>query len=178
MTEHFEPEQEVQEEIARYHLLPVHFDGFIELPELADGPLALRLAEKYPGDEEKKHVPSYNFDVTLDGEKIGHANLRIGYKGGLMGDSLYYGGQVAYGIDEAHRGNGYAVRACRLLVPVAMLHGMTVLYITNAVANRASRRVCEKLGLRFVREAAIPPWHDLYERGHRFSNIYEWRLCP
>ena len=102
--------------------------------------------------------------------------MRIGYGGGLKGDNLYYGGHIGYGIDEKHRGNGYAVRACQLLLSVAKAHGMTKLLITNDVSNNASRRVCEKLGARFLREAHLPEWSDLYKEGQRFSNIFEWRL--
>ena len=53
---------------------------------------------------------------------------------------------------------------------------MTKLLITNDISNNASRRVCEKLGARFIREACLPEWNDLYKEGQRFSNIFEWSL--
>jgi len=71
---------------------------------------------------------------------------------------------------------GYAGLACRLVLPVARAHEMKVLLITNDHANKASRRVCEKLGARLVRTARLPEWHDLYKDGRRFSNIFEWRF--
>jgi predicted acetyltransferase len=118
-------------------------------------------------------VPCYAFAVCKGSEKIGDISLRIGYGGGFHNSNLYYGGQIGYGIDEPHRGNGYAVRACRLLAPVAKAHGMTKLLISNDIDNIASRRVCEKLGARLVRTARLPEWHDLYQRGGRLENIYE-----
>jgi tagatose 1,6-diphosphate aldolase len=139
--------------------------------ELSDDVIYLVCTEKRPAIPEKKWVPSYNFIICKGNEKIGEINLRIGYV-----DSLYYGGQIGYGIDEKHRGNGYAVRACRLLRPVAKAHGMTILLITNNHTNSASMRVCEKLGARFIRTVPVPEWHDLYDKGQRITNIYEWRL--
>ena len=132
---------------------------------------------KNPAIPEKKYVPAYDFAICKGSEKIGEINLRIGYGGfGPDESSLYYGGQIGYGIDEQHRGNGYAVRACRLLLPVAKAHGMTKLLITNNITNTASRRVCEKLGLRFVRTVRLPEWTDLYRDGQRFQNIFEWSV--
>jgi RimJ/RimL family protein N-acetyltransferase len=162
-------EWETQKEIAHYNSLPVSFNGFIDVPDLSDDMIHLVCLEKTPADPEKKLVPGYNFAVCRGGEKIGLINLRIGYTNGL-----YFGGQIGYGIDEKYRGNGYAVRACRLLAPVAKAHGMKVLLITNDQANTASKRVCEKLGTRLVRLARLPEWHDLYKQGQRFSNIFEW----
>jgi len=158
-------------EIAHYNTLPVQFNGFIEVPELADGVIYLVCTSKEKGNPEKKWVPGYHFAVCRGGEKIGMIDLRIGYT-----DGLYYGGQIGYGIDEGHRGNGYAARACRLLLPVARAHGMRKLFITNDESNAASRRVCEKLGARLLRAARLPEWHDLYREGRRFSNIFEWSV--
>jgi len=106
-----------------------------------------------------------------EGERIGEIDLRIGYT-----DGLYYGGQIGYSIDEKYRGNGYAGRACRLLLPVAKAHGMTKLLITNNHENTASMRVYERLGCRLVRVARMPEWHDLYKEGRRFQNIFEWSM--
>ena len=151
MNEAFDPEQEIQKEIAYYNSLPCVFEGFLDLPPLSDGELTLACVEKQEAIPEKKYVPGYLFYVCKGDEKIGDVQLRIGYT-----DGLYYGGQVGYNIDAAYRGNGYAGRACRLLVPVAKAHGMQKLLITNNHTNTASMRVCEKLGANLLRVAALP----------------------
>lgn len=170
-------EWETQREIAYYKSLPLKFDGFIELPELTDGVISLLCFQKRAAIPEKKYCPAYDFYICKGSEKVGEINLRIGYAGfGPDESSLYYGGQIGYSVDEAYRGKGYAVRACRLLLPVAKAHGMTKLLITNNYTNTASRRVCEKLGAKFIRRARLPEWTDLYKDGQRFSNIFEWSL--
>jgi len=170
-------EWDTGKEIAYYKTLPVIFDDFIDLPELSDGVIRLVCTAKNPAIPEKKYVPAYDFAICKGGEKVGEINLRIGYAGfGPDESSLYYGGQIGYNVDEKYRGNGYAGRACRLLSPVAKAHGMTKLLITNNYINTASRRVCEKLGARFLRVARLPEWTDLYKDGQRFSNIFEWSV--
>jgi len=170
-------EWEAHKETAYYNALPVDFDGFITFPELTDGLIRLVNTARKPAIPEKNYVPAYEFAVCKGSEKVGEVNLRIGYAGfGPDLSSLYYGGQIGYSIDENHRGNGYAARACRLLLPVAKAHHMTKLLITNHTGNDASRRVCEKLGLRLVRTALLPKWHDLYQEGKRFINIFEWDI--
>ena len=165
-------EWETQKEIAYYKTLPVVFGGFIDLPELSDGVIHLVCTEKKPGIPEKKWVPSYEFIICKGSEKAGNISLRIGYS-----DGLYYGGQIGYNIDEKYRGNGYAVRACRLLQRVAAAHGMKTLLITTNHTNTASMRVCEKLGARLLRTVPVPKWSDLYTEGNRFQNIYEWDVA-
>ena len=164
-------EWEARKEIAYYNSLPCTFDGFITVPPLSDGEIFLVCTEKYPANPEKNHVPAYNFTICKGGETIGYVGLRIGYNNGL-----YYCGQVGYAVDEAHRGNDYAARACRLIVPIARAHGMEKLLITNDYTNIASKRVCEKLGAKPVRLVRLPEWTDQYQRGQRFANIYEWSI--
>jgi RimJ/RimL family protein N-acetyltransferase len=162
---------EVAKETAYYNALPTKFDGFIDVPMLSDGEIYLVCERKQPADPEKKLVPSYKFIICAGGEKVGNISLRIGYT-----DGLYYGGQIGYNVDEAHRGKGYAGRACRLAARVARAHGMEKLLITNKHTNDASQRVCEKLGARLVRVARIPEWSDLYKDGNRYENIFEWDI--
>jgi tagatose 1,6-diphosphate aldolase len=170
-------EWEARREIDYYNALPCKFDGFIELPNLSDGVIHLVCTAKKPAIPEKKWVPGYEFAICLGSEKIGDIGLRIGYGGGEYNSNLYYGGQIGYNVSEKYRGNGYAGRACQLLAPVAKAHRMETLLITNADANTASRRVREKLGLRLVRLARLPEWHDLYtDSGYRFVNIFEWSV--
>ena len=166
---------EIAAEINHYTALSFTFTDFITVPPLSDGEIYLVCTEKYTNPE-KQHVPAYHFMVCKNGEKIGHVGLRMGYGGGPFGQNLYYGGQIGYAIDEAHRGNGYAVRACRLLIPVAKAHDMHTLLITNDKNNKASQRVCEKLGAKYIRTVETPIWHDLYKDGQRFCNIYEWKI--
>ena len=168
-------EWDSQKEIDYYNSLPCEFKDFIEVPQLSNGEIYLVCTSKNPANPEKQWVPAYEFAICKNGEKIGDINLRIGY-GGVNGSSLYYGGQIGYGVDEKYRGNGYAVQACQLLAPVAKAHGMTKLLITNNYTNIASKRVCEKLGAKLIRCARVPEWHDMYERGIIFTNIFEWTL--
>lgn len=170
-------EWETSREIKYYISLPCEFTDFIDVPELTDSIIKLICIEKNPAIPEKKYVPSYTFDIYKGDEKVGSINLRIGYSGfGPDLSSLYYGGQIGYNIEEKYRGNGYAAAACKLVSEVAKTHGMTKLLITNDVNNAASRRVCEKLGLRYVRCAKLPKWSDLYAEGQRYLNIYEMSI--
>lgn len=156
----------------RLAALPVTFDGFMDIPELTDGEIRLVCLQKHPASAEKKHVPMYQFGIVRGGQLIGDIALRIGY----AMPRLYYGGQIGYNIAENYRGHGYAGRACHLLIPIMRYHGMGLALITNDEDNASSRRVCEKLGARRLRLSRLPEWHDMYERGIRYVNIYEWRF--
>jgi GNAT superfamily N-acetyltransferase len=161
----------IQQEIAYYNSLPVIFDDFVDMPDLTDGEIELCCIAKKPAIPEKKWVPAYAFEIRRNGCRVGEVNLRIGYT-----DGLYYGGQIGYGVDEQHRGHGYASKACRLLAPVIRAHGMKKVLITNSITNIASKRTCEKLGAKLIRAACLPEWHDLYKEGQRFVNIFEWSV--
>ena len=160
-------EWQLQTAWAEYHTYSCRFDHFIELPQLTDGAVSLQLEEAKPADPVKKHVPAYHFRIVCQGLPVGYINLRIGYP-----DSLFYGGQIGYGVAEAFRGRGIAGTACRLLSPVMRAHGMKTALITNEVTNAASRRVCEKIGARFLCQADVPENHEMYQTGSRKVNVF------
>jgi len=169
MYEKEDPGEEIAREIAEFAAYPFEFEGFCtSLPKLTDGVISLRLASASAANPAKGYVPAYFFDICADGERVGGIDLRIGYQA-----SLYYGGNIGYNVDAAHRGNGYAGRACLLLKHVLRAHGMKHAYITNNVKNDASRRVCEKIGARFIRAADVPAGSELYADGVHRVNIYD-----
>lgn len=146
---------------------------FMDYDYLTDGEIDLRIIEKIPANEEKGYVPAYKYKITLHNqeESIGAIDIRIGYT-----QSLYYGGQIGYRIEEHYRGNSYATKACKLIKEVAIADGMKQLSITCNPENLPSRRTCEKAGLQLKEIVDIPPYHDLYQRGERQTCIYEWVL--
>jgi len=164
-------ELEIRQEISGYNSMPVIFNDFIDVPVLTDGEIELCCTGKKPAVPDKGLVPAYEFEIRRNGSRVGKVNLRVGYTEGL-----YYSGHIGYMVDEQHRGHGYAEKACRLLAPVILAHGMKKALITCNPDNAASRRTCEKLGARLVRTAPLPEWHDICRRGERFVNIYEWSL--
>ena len=157
--------------IAYYNALPCVFKGFMDVPALCDGTIQLVCVKKHLVNFYNNQMPTYVFGIYTGKLRVGDIRLRIGYTEGT-----YYSGHIGFAIDEAHRGKGYAVRACRLLATVARYHKIEKLLITNDDNNTASYRVCEKLGAKFVRRAELPSWHDAYKEGHGYKNIFEWEM--
>jgi predicted acetyltransferase len=125
-----------------------------------------------PGDPSRGRVPCYHFWMLLRHGPGGPAdppplriaggiNVRIGVTRAL---ELYYG-HMGYHVYPPARGQHYAERACRLLLPLARWHGMGTLWITCNPDNHASRRTCERLGARLVETVPVPKNDPLYARG-------------
>jgi predicted acetyltransferase len=130
--------------------------------ELCDGELQLVLA----GCEMNAvhRVPTWSFRMVQaeSGEELGTIRLRVG-------DSRHvvmYAGHVGYGVDERHRGHGYAERALRLLLPVARRLGLDPVWVTCDPENVASKRTLERVGARLVEEVDVPPDCVIYQSGH------------
>lgn len=143
---------------------------FKDFDYLTNGEIDLKIVEKRPADKEKQFVPTYIYKITLHGqdESIGKIDIRIGYN-----ENLYYGGHIGYGIDEAHRGNSYAAKACMIIKQVAIAHGMDKIIITCNPDNIASRRTCEKAGLTLKEIVDLPEHNDMYEEGERHKCVYQ-----
>jgi predicted acetyltransferase len=108
----------------------------------------LHLAAKQPADLTKGWVPYYVFHIMCakTGRRAGEIHLRAGNTGHLR----LYGGHVAYGIHPEFRGNHFAARALRRLMPLARRHGLPELWITCNPENVASRRTCVLAGAELI----------------------------
>lgn len=125
-----------------------------------------------PPDPSRGRVACYHFWMLLRHGPSGPAqvpplriaggiNLRVGVTRPL---ELYYG-HVGYHVYPPARGQHYAERACRLLLPLARWHGMRTLWITCNPGNHASRRTCERLGARLEEIVPVPKNDPLHARG-------------
>jgi predicted acetyltransferase len=147
---------------------------FYDPGRLVDGDLELVLVEKYAGDPAKGYVPAYKFQMRLVGQDkaIGRIDLRMGN----TNDILMYAGHIGYGVAPEHRGQHYAARACRLLLPLARRHGLQTVWITCNPDNLASRRTCELAGGKLVEIVDLPADTDMYREGERQKCRYRLDL--
>ena len=149
---------------------------FVVGDRFAGDEIDLVLQDLMPADPEKLWVPAYNLHVVYSGAaaKIGEINVRIGYTDELV----KYGGHVGYGIDPDHRGHRFAAKACRLIKPIFLAHGMDVVWITCNPDNWPSRKTCEFLGCEFIEIVDLPPDNDMYREGERQKCRYRWTIYP
>jgi tagatose 1,6-diphosphate aldolase len=143
------------------------------MPFFSDDRIELRLVSKNEADDLKGWVPFYVYHIYEKGGNIpvGYIDLRIGDN-----ENLFYGGHIGYRVLEDYRGNGYAGRACRLIVPLAKAHGKEMIRITCNPENIASRRTIEKLGAKLVEIVAVPEHNIMYQEGELFKCIFEWYI--
>ena len=110
---------------------------------------------------------------SLSGVSIaGSISLRIGHSPNLD----FYLGHIGYHVLPASRGNHYAERACRLLLPLARAHEHKVMWITCNPENAGSRRTCERLGATLVETVDVPRDNPLYLQGDRQKCRYRLEL--
>lgn len=124
-------------------------------------------------------VPSYQFWMLIrhaPGQPTVAPPLRIA--GGLslrIGSTpaieLYYG-HIGYHVFPAAQGNRYALRASRLVLPIARAHGLQSLWLTCSPDNTASRRTIERLGGIYAGAVPVPPTEPLFERGETVKSRF------
>jgi predicted acetyltransferase len=150
---------------------------FRYLGVLTDGVVDLSVEDEQPEDPARGYVPCYHFRIARHGSeaKIGEIRLRVGSV--VANPSLITSGHVGYSVEEPHRGHGIAARACALLKPVALAHGMRRVVITCDPTNVASRRTCERLGAVLVGVFDVPRDHEMYAKGRRKVCRYLWILA-
>jgi tagatose 1,6-diphosphate aldolase len=142
--------------------------------DLTDEDLQMVLVETKPADPAKGWVPVYIFDMVLTGTatRVGSISFRVGETDFLV----RYAGHIGYDVKPEYRGHRFAVRACRLLMPLAKKHGLKTLWLTVTPDNVASRRTCEILGATMVEIVDLPPDCDMYAAGERKKCRYRLDL--
>ncbi|SEC03356.1 GNAT family N-acetyltransferase [Terriglobus roseus] len=109
------------------------------------------------------------------GVAVGDINLRLHSTQQI----LLYGGHIGYTVYPQFRGEHYAARAVRLLIPGARGFGIDPLWITTDPENTASRRTCELAGAVYVETIQILYHQAIFPEGrpckcrYRLSTAHE-----
>lgn len=132
---------------------------FLDPGLLRDAELSLNLAERQTAQESIWGVPAYIFHMRLlpSGQKVGRITFRAADSEWIV----RYTGHIGYTVDEPFRGNRFAERGCRILVPFVRRHGWSEVWLTCGPDNAASRRTLERLGAEFVETVDVPPEYPL-----------------
>lgn len=140
---------------------------------LADDAIELRLIRViHPGDLSARppearflsSVREYRFAIhrRTDDLRVGRIHLRI-TDDPMIVRAL---GHSGYEVDDAHRRNGYATRAIRLVVGLAGVCGVTPLWVLIEPDNVASRKSVERAGLELVDVVETLPQGTALGLGH------------
>jgi predicted acetyltransferase len=142
---------------------------FISPGKLVDRDLELVLVKTTPADPIKGYVPAYEFEMRRPGRSqvMGTIRLRIGST-----RKLRYPGHIGYQVKKRFRGYRYAARSCRLLLPLALAHGLKAVWLTVTPRNTPSLRTCEIIGAKYVDTVRIPKEHEMYTMGERYKRRY------
>ena len=150
---------------------------FLELDPSTDGELTLVLKERELANPEHFYVPQYHFWITRHEslDKVGAIRLRVG-----TAEQLFFPGHIGYDVDPAHRGSHIAEKACRILAPLVLAHGLSTAILTCRPDNNASRRTIERLGGKLLGQFEVPPAHEMYPKYVKDGGApilrFEWRV--
>jgi len=148
---------------------------FADTGELRDRDLTLFLAQRSPLNTFTGYVPTYHFDIRLDGvpSAVGHISLRVGN----TDEIVLYLGHIGYGVEPVYRGRRLAMRSCQLLLPLASRHSLNPMWITCNPDNWASRRTCELAGGILAGIVDVPPENSLHQNGETRKCRYRFDLA-
>lgn len=146
---------------------------FIEFENLCDDEIRLVHKSYDEPDSEKGYAPRYGFSIILKetGEDIG-----VVYFSADTSPRQYLVGHLSYGISPAHAGHNYAMKACRLMKPVALAHGLRRLFIGAGFDNIASRKTIEKLGGVPITLQDVPDESFLQQLQDNKIEMYVWDI--
>ena len=78
------------------------------------------------------------------------------------------GGHIGYGVEEPYRGQRYAARSCRLLLPFARTPGINPVVITCDPQNIASVKKIVSLGAKLMAANEV----EMEPGELRWTNVY------
>jgi len=133
---------------------------------LTDGEITLKISGKYFGDEDL--LPFYYYDIFLGDRFIGRISMRIG-----SNFNSYYNGNIGYEIEEIFKGKNYALKACKLVLPIAKAHGMNEIVLTCDEDNIPSYKTIEKLGAELIEITKPPQIYFAYRENMKRQRIYK-----
>ncbi len=132
---------------------------------LTDGEITLKISGKY--SEDKDLLPFYYYNIFLKDRFIGRISMRIGNN-----FNSYYNGNIGYEIEEKFRGNNYAFKACKLVLQVAVAHGLNKIILTCDENNIPSYKTIEKLGGELIEITKPPKNYFAYRENMKNQRIY------
>ncbi len=138
---------------------------------MVDQELELVLDERKEADSRKGLLPAYHFNMInyATREIMGHIRLRIGSE-----NEVKYFGNIGYDVDEKFRGNKYAARSIKLILPFAFMHDLENVWISCDPDNVASRRSCEIAGGTMTGVFDLSEDDEMYKEGDRQKCWYRF----
>ena len=144
------------------------------IEEIEGDRITLVIDRFIPKNKELGFVPAILYHIVFNEENkvIGHCSAKLGWN-----ESMYYCGHIGFSIQEEYRGNGYAVDAVNLLKKVFKENNIKQIYITNNPDNKASIRVCEKVGAKLVKMMAFSEEElKKFAASDSYKNIWQLKI--
>lgn len=116
-------------------------------------------------------LPACFLTVFVGEQAVGSCHLELGEQPGSL-----YEGNIGYAIDEPHRRRGRGTAACRLLCSLAAVCGLNRVLAACDPLNTASRRCCERAGLRLIGVLPLPRGHALWRPDYQTVCVYQKSL--
>jgi len=146
---------------------------FIQFDDLRDDEIKLVLKSHDEPDAENGIAPRYGFSIIHinDDKDIGVVYFAVNNS-----RRQYLRGHLSYGVSPAYSGHNYAMKAYRLIKPVALAHGFKRLFIGSKYDNIASRKTIERLGAIPVTLDDVPDKEILQALQDDKIDMYVWDI--
>jgi tagatose 1,6-diphosphate aldolase len=125
----------------------------------SDRGVCLRFWKAFQAGESDWPVPVYVFTIVMDGRDAGGIRLRIGDTDLLR----LWAGHIGFNVEPDFRGHRIAERATRLILPLALAHGVNPVWLTCNPDNAASQITLRRLGAVLVETVPVPAEYAKFE---------------